>query len=271
MTDFDLLYQNGFAVPADRPLDELVTELSAALRDPDPEIRDGAPYVVLREWIARDVIDAGRRAKLGDEMAERFTDPEVQARTFAPLVLDMIVSRGDFDPSWLAAFTAWYPAETDLRGYHQRLGWLHAVAHGADLLATFGRHPRVAPTAMLDLAAARLVAPTDQLFAEQEDDRLARAIALVLTRTDLSVEESVRWLDPVEADFATKPRGATPARMSNAMRTLRALYVLADTGIGETREPGWPSHPGTAPLTLTHRDAVKARLAEVLAPVFQHS
>lgn len=35
MTGFDLVYENDFAVPADRPLDEPVAELSAALRDPD--------------------------------------------------------------------------------------------------------------------------------------------------------------------------------------------------------------------------------------------
>ena len=262
MTDWDLVCGRDFAVPDGRDLDDLVAELAAALRDPDPAVRDGAPYVVLRTWIARDVIDAGRRAKLGAIMAERFTDPEIQARTFAPLVLDMIVSRGDLDPAWLAAFSAWYPAETDLRGYDATLGWLHAVAHGADLLATFGRHPSVDPASMLDLAAARLVAPTGHHFAEQEDDRLARAIALVLARPGLSGADALGWLEPVAARFAALPRGTTPAHASNSMRTLRALYVLLDTGIGPSRD---------APaLPQPHRDAVKARLAEVLAPVFQH-
>ncbi|MFG1741609.1 DUF2785 domain-containing protein [Micromonospora chalcea] len=262
MTDWDLVCERDHAVPDGRDLDDLVAELAAALRDPDPVVRDGAPYVVLRTWIARDVIDAGRRARLGTLMAERFTDPEIQARTFAPLVLDMIVSRGDLDPAWLAAFRAWYPAETDLRGYDAKLGWLHAVAHGADLLATFGRHPSVDPAGMLDLAAARLVAPTEHLFAEQEDDRLARAIALVLARPGLSRADALAWLEPVAAGYAALPRGTTPAHASNSIRTLRALYVLLDTGVGLSRD---------APaLPQPHRDAVKARLAEVLAPVFQH-
>jgi hypothetical protein len=262
MIDWGNVRDDDFAVPAGESLDDLVAELAVALRDPDPEVRDGAPYVVLATWIARDVIDAERRAALGDLMAGRFTDEEVQARTFAPLVLDMIVSRGDFRPSWLAAFGAWYPAETDLRGWDPTLGWLHAVAHGADLLATFGRHPEVDPTAMLDLAAARLVAPTEQVWAEQEDDRLALALALVLARPELSQQDALRWLDPVEADFATKPRGSTPPRMSNCMRTLRALYLLADTDIA--------GRSGARPLRVIHRDVVKARLVEVLAPVFQH-
>ncbi|MFF7441864.1 hypothetical protein [Streptomyces sp. NPDC008122] len=55
--------------------------------------------MVLRTWIRRDVIDKPLRARLGAVMADRFDDPEIQARTFAPLVLDVIVGRGDFDPA----------------------------------------------------------------------------------------------------------------------------------------------------------------------------
>ncbi|MGW4471623.1 DUF2785 domain-containing protein [Nonomuraea sp. NPDC004354] len=263
MTDWKAVHADDCAVPGDRPLDELVEELALALRDPDPGIRDGEPYVVLRTWIERDVIDAGRRAKLGAVMAERFADPEIQARTFAPLVLDMIVKRGDFDPEWLAAFARWYAAEADLRGHDPRLGWLHAVAHGADLLGTFGVHPRVDPAAMLDLAAARLLARTGYLFAEQEDDRLAQAVARVLTRRELSEEQSLAWLDPIEADFAAIGSGPTPVYASNGMRTLRTLYILADLGVRTSR--------GARPVPLRHAAAIKARLAEVLALVFQHS
>lgn len=258
------IYENDCAVPHGASLPALVDELATALRDPDPAIRDGYPYVVLRTWIERDVIDAPLRAHLGAVMAARFEDPEIQARTFAPLVLDMIVSRGDLDASWLTAFRRWFPAETDLRGYHPELGWLHAVAHGADLLGAFGRHPEVRPTVMLDLAAARLLAPTDQLFAQQEDDRLAQGIARTLTRPELTEAEAVEWLAPIEEEFAAgRPPGVptTAAHTSNCMRTLRMLYILADLGVRPNR---------TAPLVpLPHGEALKRRLARVLALVFQ--
>ncbi|MEU8520812.1 DUF2785 domain-containing protein [Streptomyces sp. NPDC048577] len=110
--------------------------LAGCLRAPDPQVRDGAPYVVLRTWIARDVITGSPRLRLGDEMTRRFTDGEIQARTFAPMVLDMIVTRGDFRQPWLDAFGTWFPAKTDLRGHDPKLGRLHAVALGADLLGT---------------------------------------------------------------------------------------------------------------------------------------
>ncbi|MFD7441248.1 DUF2785 domain-containing protein [Streptomyces sp. NPDC059909] len=261
--DWEEVCDTGFVVPAGADLDVLTAELSRCLRDPDPEIRDGAPYVVLRTWIARDVIAGERRIRLGDEMAARFTDSQIQARTFAPLVLDMIVSRGDFRQSWLDAFTTWFAAETDLQGYDPVLGWLHAVAHGADLLGTFGRLPQVDPAGMLDLAAERMLTRTSYVYDQQEDDRLAGAVARVLTRPELTVQASTSWLDAIQADFeAVSRRTMKPVYASNAMRTLRTLYVLADQGV--------PLIPFGPPHALTHGDAVRARLAEVLAPVFGH-
>ncbi|WP_218153210.1 MULTISPECIES: hypothetical protein [unclassified Streptomyces] len=116
------VYENDCAVPAGADLPALVDELAGALRDPAPEVRDGYPYMVLRTWIERDVVDGPLRVRLGTVMADRFEDPEVQARAFAPLVLDMIVRRGDLDPAWTAAFRRWYPAEEDLRGHDPEVG-----------------------------------------------------------------------------------------------------------------------------------------------------
>jgi hypothetical protein len=258
MTDWQKVIDNGFQPPDGGVTPELIAELSEALRSPDPVLRDEQAFSVMIPWLPH--LDSGQRRRLGDEMAARFADPEIQARTFAPLILAGIVDQGDFDQAWLTAFTRWYPAETDIRGHDPKLGWVHAVAHGADLLGTFGRCPQVDPAPLLDVAAARLLAPTDYLFAAQEDDRVAYAIALTLTRPELSQAQSVDWLEPIRADFEGGEPGAVPVHASNTMRTLRALYILADRGV----RPGWNEGD---PMVLTCRDAVLQRLADVLAAV----
>jgi Protein of unknown function (DUF2785) len=258
MTDWQSVIDSDFACPDGGVTQELIAELSEALRSPDPVLRDEQAFSVLAEWIPD--LDSGQRRRLGDEMAARFTDPEIQARTFAPLILARIVEAGDFDGKWLRAFTRWYPAETDVRGYDPELGWLHAVAHGADLIAAFGCCPQADPAPLLDAAAARLLAPTDYLFAAQEDDRLAHAVALTLTRPELSQALSVGWLDAVRASFEAGEPGPVPTYASNTMRTLRALYILADRGV----RPRWNEGE---PMPLTCRDAVIQRLADVLALV----
>jgi hypothetical protein len=229
-------------------------ELSAALRSPDPAVRDDRAYTELARLIPE--LTGAQRLRLGDELAGRFTDAEIQSRAFAPLVLARLVEAGAYRPGWQEAFARWYPAETDLRGYDAELGWLHAVAHGADLLGAFGRHPAAEPVPLLSLATARLLAPGGQLFDAMEDDRLGCAIALVLTRAELTERQSVEWLDAVAADFRSGRPGPVPAYASNTVRTLRVVYLLADRGVRPR---------GGDPLPLRHAEAVRGAVADVLA------
>lgn len=257
MTDWRAVLDDDLRLPDGLSLADAVDELSEALRSPDPVLRDDLALTILPDLVPR--LDPGQRRALGDAMAARFQDPEIQARTFAALILAELVGVGEFEPSWLTAFEAWYPAETDLRGYDQKLGWLHAVAHGADLLGAFGRCPRVDPAALLGLAAARLLAPTGHVYRDQEDDRLAYAIALTCTRPELTEAQSVSWLDQVAAEFEALDPGPALPQASNTMRTLRMLYLLADRGV----RPSWTG--GDDPMPFAHPEPVKQRLAEVLA------
>lgn len=257
MTDWQQIADDDFAVPQVRR-DLLAAELADALADPDPKVRDGAAYAVLATWVGRGVLD-DQLDWLGDMMAARLGDPQIQARTFAALVLAWVIERGGYAEEWVNAAAAWYPAETDLRGFDPDLGWLHAVAHGADLLAVLGLHQRVRPETVLDLAAQRLLAQTPYVWRDQEDDRLGYAIALTLTRPDLTATQAAGWLDAVDARFAAGEPGPVPPFASNTMRTLRVLYLLADRGVRP--------EPGAQPVLLAHRQAVLDRLAATLAAV----
>lgn len=240
--------------PRAAALDDLVT----ALRSPDPAVRDDWAYVTAVRWIP--ALDSGERNNLGGRMAAYFTDPEPQARTFAPLILARIVEAGDWRETWWRPFADWYPAERDLRGYDPALGWLHAAAHGADLLAALSRCPGQDPLPLAGLAAERLLAPTDHLFDALEDDRIAYALARILSHPDLTVAQSVEWLEPITEALRAGEPGPVPAWASNAVRTLRMLYVAAHRGV-RTRNTDEPPHP------LTHRDQVLEALAETLAIV----
>jgi hypothetical protein len=258
VTDWQEIAGSDFAVPAGADRDELAAELSAALADPDPEVRDGPAYAVLFTWLARGELP-DQLDWLGTQAARRLEDPQIQARTFAPLVLAGVVEAGAFDESWVSAFERWYPAETDLRGHDPGLGWLHAVAHGADLLGTLGCHDRVRPERMLRLAAARMLAGASYVWRDQEDDRLGHAIALILTRPGITSEQSTSWLAPVDETFAAGEPGPVPPFASNTMRTLRLLYLLADRGVRAERDGG--------PRPLAHRTEVKDSVARTLAAV----
>ena len=258
MTDWAQVVEAGFPVPENRSPDELVAELTAMLRSPDPVVRDRQAYAVLASWIRRGVLTSQHLRALGDEMVPRFGDAEIQARTFAPLILDLIVSAGVFEPSWVPPFERWYVAEDDLRGYDVKLGWLHAVAHGADLLGTLGLHPAVEPVQMLRLGIGRLLTPTPYVLRDMEDDRLGYALGVTLTRADLTESDATDWLVPALRALAPPTESITP-ELSNTIRTLRVLYMFVDHGL---------RLPGANNLTqVPHRDAVKAKVTEVVRTV----
>ncbi|ADB29697.1 hypothetical protein Kfla_0576 [Kribbella flavida DSM 17836] len=260
MTDWARVRAEGFAVPTDRPLPELVAELSAMLRSPDPVQRDSQAYSILATWIGAGALGPELLHALGDEMVERFGDPETQARTFAPLILDAIVSAGVFEPSWVPPFERWYVAEEDLRGHDPKLGWLHAVAHGADLLGALGQFPAVEPVEMLRLGIGRLLTPTEYVWRDLEDDRLGYALAVTLTRADLTETDATGWLDPAARALVGYPPDGPRPEVSNTLRTLRVVYVLVDQGV----------RIGDQVAEVPHRDLVRAKLTEVLRMATPH-
>ncbi len=254
------------AVPAD--LDSALTGLTAMLTDPDPRLRDDHAYSVLATWIDRGDLD-DRLAGLGEAMVERFGHPEVQARTFAPLILGACVERdtalaavagaGVLDGAtvrrWRDAFTAWWLAEQDLRSWDVDLGWLHAVAHGADLAGELGASRWMTAPELADLlhvVALRMVAPTEHRYVQWEEDRLALALTTILQRPELPATEAIAWLEVVDRLFATGVPGPMPVHVANTLAVLRAVYVMADRRALPSRD------------AVT--DAVAARLHVAFAP-----
>ena len=126
--NWSAVHADEFKIPTGYALADLVAELSDMLRSPKPEVRDALAYSTLSAWIMRGNLPHDQQTDLGDRMAERFTDPAVQARTFAPLILACLADRDVVEDGWVIAFERWYPTEADLRGYDTSLGWLHAVA-----------------------------------------------------------------------------------------------------------------------------------------------
>lgn len=260
MTDWHAVRLKDFAVP-EAPMAELLGELTQLLASPDPVERDELGYSITATWLSRSVIPDDLRTELGDHMARQLRADDIWTRSFAPLVLDALVTYGTFEDRWVASFEEWYPEETDLRGYDPSLGWLHAAAHGADLLGTFGRHPEVRPARMLEVAVRRLTAPTEQLWAAGEDERLGHAISLALTHPDLARSDASGWIDAVARSWPSPDAGPPPAWVSNAARTLRAVVAMTLTGV---RSDNYPTRP------LRHVEVVQPQLLAALHSLTPH-
>lgn len=258
MTNWYQVREERFAFPQGASVNALLAELSEMLTSPDPEIRDDLGFTTLATWIDEGVVPEDRLRPLGDLMAQRLASEEVWTRSFAALALCVIVAtRGVCELSWVDAFESWYPRERDLRGHDPKLGWLHAVAHGADLLGEFGLRNEVEPCRMLELAGQRMSAETDLVWRDKEDARLAYAIGKVLTRSDLTREDAKVWLAPLAQMLSEPVAGAIPAQATNTLNTLRTLYVLLSRGVRRTP---------TEVVAASRTEHLLEPLAEVLHP-----
>lgn len=237
--------------------DTTLRSLADDLASPDPTVRDDGAYAALARLVRDRGLGTDDRAWLASQMLARLDHERVEARAFAPLVLASLVSAGDVGPDWVEAVSRWYVAEQDLRGHDPALGWIHAVAHGADFFGACGAAGVGDASALLEALGRRLVAPTTFVWRDQEEDRLACALALVLARDDVDEATSVGWLDHVRAMFAAGAPGPVPAEASNTMRTLRSLHVALGEQVLRSGRP----------VAVPHADLVRREVAGLLAEV----
>ena len=174
--------------PLPSELDALVSDL----RSPDPAVRDGGAYASLGRLYEKGGLD-DHLVELGDRGLALLMDSEVQARTFGALLIALVADRDRLTGRasdgavrrWLDGVAGWYADEPDTRGWDDRLGWLHAVAHGADAVLELARSGRVGRDGLLRLLRVlvyRATALTTSHWSQNEDERVALAVMAVLQR-----------------------------------------------------------------------------------------
>jgi hypothetical protein len=209
------------------------------LASPNPELRDGFAYPILATWIQRGAFSSQElRSLLGSleqrlevGLGERESDT-VFARSFAALMMAVLVNNKilALEPAeiqrLLEVVLSYLECEQDLRGFVQPQGWVHAIAHTADLLDEFAVNQHVQSIELEKILSSihkKVAAQTVWLF--DEEDRLSYAAAQVLGRGLLSSEVISRCLEALalrvsQADDLKS--NAIPRH--NAKAFLRSLY-----------------------------------------------
>lgn len=234
-----------FAVPAGQALPALVAELSGYLASSDPELRDDIAYSTLTNWIYRQrLVPVEMRrgllsqwtANLKKSVGERGTDT-IFGRSFSALSLGTLVvldneapyfEKPEFDALLLAAVD-YLHAERDVRGFDPAKGWMHSVAHTADLLKFLSRsrHLVRAQQGVVLLAIAEKMQAVDEVLTHGEDERLARAVLSLAARPDFDeagFKAFTALLAPARS--ASAPTPASLASNQNRKNLLVALYAV---------------------------------------------
>jgi hypothetical protein len=247
-TYWEKIVEDDFAVPEDRPLDDLSVELVEMLGDTDPHVRDELAWQVFRSWIERGVYD-DLLAGVGDGMCEGLTvglgedgSDSVFRRSYSILILAAVLTRDNVihgaHPTnvlrWGDQGLGWFVKERDLRGFVAGSGWAHAVAHGADFIGALARSRHLDEGGLmviLDAIADRLLAPTPYALTQHEDDRLAYATMALLHRNLVDMALLGPWVERLVSSWDRAGPGPTPAEVANTVNYVRVLHAQLLLGV----------------------------------------
>ncbi|MCH8613784.1 DUF2785 domain-containing protein [Arsenicicoccus dermatophilus] len=191
--------------------------------------RDGSAREAALATVVRGAQQLARKERqaLGDALVELLEAPDGHTRSFATVPLAYLASVMVWRRSWTPRFLDWWVQEPDQRGFVAEIGWVHAVAHGADVLGELGQTSTVPAGVLLDAVARRLAHPSSTVWRDQEEDRLALAVAQVLLQDDLGASDATGWIRQLSDRMATG-EAPIPATTINTCRTMRSLYVVVD-------------------------------------------
>ncbi|MEX2124648.1 MAG: DUF2785 domain-containing protein [Woeseia sp.] len=243
---------DDFTPPEDRPLSSLTQELSDYLASADPELRDDIAYSLLTQWmyVKRIMPPELRTALIGDwsvnltyRIGEQGTE-SVFRRSFSALMLSVAAAldneapyldKASFD-RLLHAGLAYLRDERDTRGFEAPNGWMHSVAHTADLLKLLGRSRHLGKTqqSVILTAITDKLTRLDHVLVHGEDERLARAVLSIIARPDFDMQAFHTFLSALEqARSEGLPTPAALAANQNCKNLAVSLYAVLNTDARE--------------------------------------
>ncbi len=206
--------QTEFASYDDAQRQALALALLPCLESPDPKLRDDLAYTILAWQIRKGQLTPKTLHAIEAELRDRLFPNDGSGNgfrhTFAALALASVAAADARAPflddaereRLLLAATRYLIELRDWRGYDEREGWRHGVAHGADLVAVLASHPKLGPEALgaiLDAAAHQVSPPGAPPYVFGEPERLATAIVAVAKRGIVGDAAWQKWLDRVAA------------------------------------------------------------------------
>lgn len=244
----DALKAANFEIADHAQRQALAKSLIACLDNPDPILRDGIAFEAYSAWMRADKLDVDTRAALMKSLLVMLQPEPVDAQgfrqPFAALVLSE-VARTDRIAAWMSVeqraqlvdeAARYLISVRDYRGFNDKDGWRHGVAHGADLVTQLVVNPRVDRVAIdrLLVAVATQVTPAGEVsYVDGESERLARPVLFAAQRGLHSADDWQKWLLDAASpaplpDWESAWRSrAGLAKRHNLQDFLYALYVNA--------------------------------------------
>lgn len=246
----DALKASEWAIADDDARNAFALALTACLASPDPAMRDGIAFEALQYMMRHRQLSDATMLALGDDLEARLVAPEGEGfgRPFAALVLAEVARADRVQPymtparraQLLSASIAYVSNIRDYRGFDEREGYRHGVAHAADLMLQLTLNPAFGKPELTRIrdAIATQIAPATHFYTYGESERLATPILYMSQRAEFNEAEWTEWLTQVGGPG---PLGATwgdwylsqagLARRHNVYMFMSVIYLNADMSL----------------------------------------
>lgn len=218
---------------------ELALQAVACLSSPDPVERDELAFEALQAWMRGDMLDTATVQTLRIRLSAQLSAPDQEgfARPFAALVLADVARVDRMKPyltpeqrtQLLGAASGYLREVRDYRGFDEKQGWRHGVAHAADVMLQLSLNPALtrAEHEQMLAAIASQVAPVGEHFYHYgEGERLMAPVFYLSRARTMACGDWDRWFANLTAPAAGPgTRQAVLARMHNLKGFLQPLYV----------------------------------------------
>ncbi len=217
----------------------LALEAVSCLSSPDPAERDELAFEALQAWMRADKLETATVQELRTRLAAQLQAPDPQgfARPFAALVLADVARVDRIKPylsaeqraQLVGATTNYLRSVNDYRGFDEKQGWRHGVAHAADIMLQLSLNPALgrAEHEQILAAIASQVAPQGEHFYHYgEGERLMAPIFYLSRAKTLECSDWDRWFARLAAPPASaSTQQAILARKNNLNGFLQPLYI----------------------------------------------
>jgi len=218
---------------------ELALQTVSCLSSPNPFERDELAFEALQAWMRADKLDTATVQDLRTRLTAQLHAPDPQgfARPFAALVLADVARVDRIKPylstdqraQLVGAATEYLRGVNDYRGFDEKQGWRHGVAHAADIMLQLSLNPaltRAEHEQMLAAIAGQVAPSGEHFYRYGEGERLAAPIFYLSRVKTLQCGDWDAWFARLAAPPASAgTQQARLARKHNLNGFLQPLYI----------------------------------------------
>jgi hypothetical protein len=245
-SDLLQLKEDKFSFENKTEKEALALQLLHCLSSPEPTLRDGIAFEALSYWLRNDQLSQSIYIQMFDHLTHvlnsNVEDLHGVYQSFSMLTLSE-VARVDRKSLFLTDKQRGYLVKVgtdyltnlkDYRGFSEKVGWRHAVAHSSDLMLQLALNPAVTKTQlniMLESLASQISAHDQHYYINGEPKRIAMAVLYIFLRGEHSQDDWSNWLKSVTEpspfkkwqDVYQSNNGLT--KLHNTQSFLYALYA----------------------------------------------